>query len=123
VHRKTLGQASGHPLGNTESRHLLRGRLRESAQANGHDGSIARRSRRCVRRRTGDAYLGCGGIDGDKVTIPAINQVCSVSTEGGAVDLFCARPRNAHHQVTIFGANILVWKVGNPDRPAWSGKP
>jgi hypothetical protein len=60
---------------------------------------------------------------GDKVTIPAINQVCSVSTEGGAVDLFCARPRNAHHQVTIFGANILVWKVGNPDRPAWSGKP
>jgi hypothetical protein len=60
---------------------------------------------------------------GDKVAIPAINQVCSVSTEGGAVDLFCARPRNAHHQVTIFGTNILVWKVGNPDRPAWSGKP
>jgi hypothetical protein len=60
---------------------------------------------------------------GDKVTIPVINQVCSVSTEGGAVDLFCARPRDAHHQVTIFGNNILVWKVGNPDRPAWSGKP
>jgi hypothetical protein len=60
---------------------------------------------------------------GDKVAIPAINQVCSVSTEGGAVDLFCARPRNAHHQVTIFGDNILVWKVGNPDRPAWTGKP
>jgi hypothetical protein len=60
---------------------------------------------------------------GDRVAIPAISQVCSVSTEGGAVDLFCARPRNAHHQVTIFRNNILVWKVGDPDHPAWAGKP
>jgi hypothetical protein len=60
---------------------------------------------------------------GDKVSIPAINQVCAVSTEGGAVDLFCARPRNPYHQVTIFRDNIFVWKVGNPDRPAWAGKP
>jgi hypothetical protein len=60
---------------------------------------------------------------GDKVTIPAINQVCAVSTDGGAADLFCARPRRAQHQVTIFRDNILVWKVGNPDRPSWSGKP
>ena len=61
---------------------------------------------------------------GDKVTIPAIGQVCSVSMEGGAADLFCARPRNAHHQVTIFRDRILVWKVGDPDRgPVWSGKP
>jgi len=60
---------------------------------------------------------------GDKVVIPAIDQVCSVSTEGGAADLLCARPRNAHHQVTIFRESILVWKVGNPDRPVWSGKP
>jgi len=60
---------------------------------------------------------------GDKVWIPAINQLCSVSTEGSAADLFCSRRRNAHHEVTIFRDNILVWKVGNPDRPAWSGKP
>jgi hypothetical protein len=60
---------------------------------------------------------------GDRVAIPAINQVCTVSTEGGAADLFCARPRKAHHQVTIFHDSILVWKVGNPDRPAWAGKP
>jgi hypothetical protein len=60
---------------------------------------------------------------GDKVTIPAINQVCSVSGEGGSPDLFCARPRNAHHQVAIFRNSILVWKVGNPDHPAWSGTP
>ena len=59
---------------------------------------------------------------GDRVTIPAINQVCTVSREGGAADLFCARPRKAHHQVTIFRDSILVWKVGNPDRPAWTGK-
>jgi len=60
---------------------------------------------------------------GDKVDVPAIGQVCSIATEGGATDLFCSRPRNAHHQVTIFRDNILVWKVGQPDRPAWSGKP
>jgi hypothetical protein len=60
---------------------------------------------------------------GDKVAVPAINQVCTVSTEGGAPDLFCARPRKAHHQVTIFRGSILAWKVGNPDRPAWVGKP
>jgi hypothetical protein len=34
-----------------------------------------------------------------------------------------ARQRSAHHQVTIFRDRILVWKVGNPDRPAWSGRP
>ena len=60
---------------------------------------------------------------GDRVAVPAIKQVCTVSTDGGAVDLLCARPRSARHQVTIFRDSILVWKVGNPDRPAWSGKP
>jgi len=60
---------------------------------------------------------------GDKVSIPAISQVCSVSTEGGAADLFCAQPRNARHRATIFRDEILAWKVGNPDRPAWAGKP
>ena len=60
---------------------------------------------------------------GDKVTIPAIRQTCSVFREGGAAELFCARQRSTHHQVTIFRDRILVWKVGNPDRPAWSGRP
>jgi len=60
---------------------------------------------------------------GDKVTIPAIRQVCSVEAEGRAVNLFCDRQRRPRHQVTIFRDQIVVWKVGNPDRPAWSGKP
>jgi hypothetical protein len=60
---------------------------------------------------------------GDKVTIPAVNQRCAVNTEGGAPVLFCARPRHPRHQMTIFRDSILIWKVGNPDRPAWSGKP
>jgi hypothetical protein len=60
---------------------------------------------------------------GDKVKIPTIQQVCTLSAEGGAPDLFCARPRNARHQVTIFRDTILVWKVGNPDHAAWSGRP
>jgi hypothetical protein len=60
---------------------------------------------------------------GDKVAIPAVGQLCAVYTEGGAPELFCARPRHARHQVTIFRDSILVWKVGHPDAPAWSGKP
>jgi hypothetical protein len=60
---------------------------------------------------------------GDKVTIPAVNQRCAVYKEGGSPELYCARPRQPRHQVTIFRDSILIWKVGNPDRPAWSGKP
>jgi hypothetical protein len=60
---------------------------------------------------------------GDKVTIPSINQVCTVSTEGGFPDLFCARPRHAQHQVVFFRDRILVWRTGNPDAPVWSGRP
>jgi hypothetical protein len=60
---------------------------------------------------------------GDKVTIPAVKQRCAVYTEGGAPELYCARPLHSRHQVTIFRDSILIWKAGNPDRPAWSGKP
>jgi hypothetical protein len=60
---------------------------------------------------------------GDKITMPAINQACVVSGEGGAPDLFCARSQRPHHQVVFFRDSILVWKVGNPDKPAWSGRP
>jgi hypothetical protein len=60
---------------------------------------------------------------GDKVTIPAVGQLCAVYREGGAPELFCARPRHARHQVTIFRDSIHVWKAGDPDAPVWSGKP
>jgi hypothetical protein len=60
---------------------------------------------------------------GDAVTIPAVRQRCAVYTEGGSPELYCARPVHPRHQVTIFRDSILIWKAGNPDRPAWSGKP
>ena len=60
---------------------------------------------------------------GDKVAIPAVNQRCAVDLEGGAPELYCARPRHPRHQVTIFRDGMFVWKVGSSDRPAWSGKP
>src|SRR5690349_6148477 len=60
---------------------------------------------------------------GDKATVPAINQRCAVYKEGGAPELYCARPLRPRHQVTIFRDSILIWKAGNPDRPAWSGRP
>lgn len=60
---------------------------------------------------------------GDTVRVPTVQQVCTLTAEGGAPELFCGRPSHPRHQVTIFHDSILVWKVGNPDRPAWSGKP
>ena len=60
---------------------------------------------------------------GDKVSIPAVNQRCALYREGGVPELYCARPLRPHHQVTIFRDSILIWKAGNPDRPAWSGRP
>jgi hypothetical protein len=60
---------------------------------------------------------------GDKVTIPALGQRCAVYKEGGAPELFCARPSRPRHQVTLFRDRIQVWKVGNPDSPVWSGRP
>lgn len=61
---------------------------------------------------------------GDKMTIPAVGQLCAVYKEGGAPELFCARPRHARHQVTIFLDSMEVWTVGNPDAaPVWSGRP
>lgn len=44
---------------------------------------------------------------GDKATIPAINQHCAVY-EGGAPELYCARPLHPRHQVTIFRDSILI---------------
>jgi hypothetical protein len=49
--------------------------------------------------------------------------VCSVETEARAANLLCQKQRKPRHQVTVFRDKILVWKVGNPDHPAWSGKP
>jgi hypothetical protein len=47
---------------------------------------------------------------GDTMTVPAVGQRCAVYLEGGAPELFCARPRRSRHQVTIFADSILVWK-------------
>jgi hypothetical protein len=60
---------------------------------------------------------------GDKMTIPAVNQRCAIYTEGGAPELYCARPLHPRHQVTIFRDRIQIWKAGNPDGAVWSGRP
>jgi hypothetical protein len=47
-----------------------------------------------------------------------------VEVEGGFPDLFRQRIRNAHHQVVFFRDEILVYRIGDPDRPpVWRGKP
>jgi hypothetical protein len=59
---------------------------------------------------------------GDRVVIPSVGQRCSVEVEGGAPELFCAA-LGARHQVVFFRDSISVWTAGNPDKPAWAGKP
>ncbi len=60
---------------------------------------------------------------GDKIKVPSIGQTCTVSGEAGSPDLFCAKPSRPRHQVVFFRDQILVWTNGNPDKPAWSGRP
>ena len=60
---------------------------------------------------------------GDEITIPVVAQTCVVSGEGGAPDFVCARGRDPRHQVVFFIDSVAVWTAGNPDKPAWSGKP
>jgi hypothetical protein len=60
---------------------------------------------------------------GDRVTMPSLNMTCTMSQEGGFPDFFCARPRTARHQVVFFRDAILVWRVGNPDKPVLSVRP
>jgi hypothetical protein len=49
-----------------------------------------------------------GARVGDKVTISAVNQRCAVYMEGGAPELYCARPLHPRHQVMIFRDSILI---------------
>jgi hypothetical protein len=60
---------------------------------------------------------------GDRVLVPSVGQQCSVYTEGGSPELYCVRLQGPRHQVSFYRDIIFVWKVGDPDHPAWSGKP
>jgi len=57
---------------------------------------------------------------GDVVRIPAAATRCVASAEGGIPNLFCTRTPGGRYQVVVNADSIFVWKVGEPDDPAFS---
>jgi hypothetical protein len=59
---------------------------------------------------------------GDVLRVPAAATRCLVSAEGGFPDLFCSRIGGGRYTVSLFPDSILVWRNGNPDKPAFSAR-
>jgi len=62
------------------------------------------------------------GRQGDVFRVPAAATRCIVSGEGGFPDLFCSRMPRGRYTVSFFRDSILVWRNGNPDKPAFSAR-
>ena len=56
----------------------------------------------------------------DVVRAPGAATQCTASVEGGFKNLFCRRSPEGRYQVVFYADSILVWKNGNPDKPAFS---
>ncbi|MGZ4414207.1 MAG: hypothetical protein ACXVRZ_07545 [Gaiellaceae bacterium] len=59
---------------------------------------------------------------GDVVRVPAAATRCEVGQEAGAVNLVCAHTTRARFSVVFFKDNLLVYRNGNPDNPAFSAR-
>jgi hypothetical protein len=59
---------------------------------------------------------------GDVVRAPGAATRCTASVEGGAKNLFCHRSPEGRYEVVFYKDSILVWKNGNPDKPAFSAR-
>ena len=62
------------------------------------------------------------GRQGDVFRVPAAATRCVVSREGGFPDMFCSRIPSGRFTVSFFEDSVLVWRNGNPDRPAFSAR-
>jgi hypothetical protein len=58
----------------------------------------------------------------DVVRAPGAATRCTASIEGGAKNLFCQRSPQGRYQVAFYADSIIVWKNGNPDKPAFSAR-
>ena len=63
----------------------------------------------------------------DVFRVPGAGLRCEVSEEGMAVNASCGHVpyAQARYQVVFYKDNILVYRLGNPDKPVWSahGRP
>ena len=58
----------------------------------------------------------------DVVRAPGAATRCTASVEGGAKNLFCDRFPDGRYQVVFYTDSIIVWKNGNPGKPAFSAR-
>src|SRR5207248_630497 len=58
----------------------------------------------------------------DVVRAPGAATRCTASVEGGSKNLFCRRSPEGRYQVVFCTDSIIVWKNGNPDKPAFSAR-
>ena len=58
----------------------------------------------------------------DVFRVPAASVRCEVTAEAGSTYLSCEHVPFSHarHEVSFFTNNILVYRLGHPDRPIWS---
>ena len=61
-------------------------------------------------------------LQNDVVRAPGAATRCTASVEGGAKSLFCHRSPEGRYQVVFYTDSIVVWKNGNPDKPAFSAR-
>jgi len=67
----------------------------------------------------GKTYI---GHSGDIFRVPSAQTECKVSAEGGATNVICTHIRTHRYEVYFYKDNILVYRVGNPDKTVWSAK-
>jgi hypothetical protein len=65
------------------------------------------------------------GRQGDTFRVPAAATRCFVSAEAGSTNVICNHVGKHRYEVVLYKDNLLVFRVGRPDRPVFSarGKP
>src|SRR5262249_51897787 len=60
----------------------------------------------------------------DVFRVPAAAVRCEVDAEAGSAKLSCGHVPYSHarHDVFFYKNNILVYRLGNPDKPVWSAR-
>lgn len=60
----------------------------------------------------------------DVFRVPGAATRCEVGMEAGSLNISCAHTpyARARHEVVFYTNNILVFRLGNPDKPVWSAR-
>jgi hypothetical protein len=69
------------------------------------------------------AHIYTGRVN-DVFRVPGAALRCEVGQEGGAINTSCGHVpyAQARYQVVFYKNNLLVFRLGNPDRPVWSSR-